>query len=197
MRWTIPTLVIAACAATPAGAVAQGGLVPSGTGFSIAGALSVHHSNATGSGLDGTSSKPSGEIEIAYGATPRIALLGAFRPVLAAAGTQNYTVNSAEFGLRYLGKAGMQLRPFAEGGLAIRSLRYELTETYTSSNVGPWASIGAMRLGSGHWSFEAAATWKQGRFDNWKRNSQAIIAEPTTWSAVGGRIGARYWVRAR
>ena len=172
-------------------------LVPSGTGFSVAGSVAVSRSTSSGSGLDGNATRPGALVEVAYGATPRLSLLGAYRLAAASAGTQDYTTHGVDFGLRYLGKAGMRLRPFAEGGLAIRSLRYDAGEVYTSSNVGPWASAGVMRLGAQHWSMEAAVTWAQSRFDNWNRDGQAIVAEAVHWNAVGVRAGVRYWNRAR
>lgn len=184
--------------AVPASARAQAkALLPSGTGFSIAGSASAAHMTSSGSGLDGNATKPSGQVELAYGASPRLSLLAAVRPIFGTAGTQDYTANGVELGLRYLGKAGTTLRPFAEGGFGIRTLRYESGDVYTSNNVGPWAALGAMRLAASHWSVEGAATWTRFTFGNWKRNDQALVAEPVTWTAVGARIGVRYWVRAR
>ena len=172
-------------------------LVPSGTGFSMAASASAAKMTSSGSGLDGDATKPGGQIEVAYGASPRLSLLGAFRPISSTAGTQDYTVNGLELGLRYLGKAGATVRPFAEGGFGIRTIRYETGDVFTSTNVGPWASVGVMRLAASHWSVEGAATWTKSNYDNWKRNSEAVVAEPVKWNAVGARVGVRYWVRAR
>lgn len=200
MRVSDTFLRVGLCALLAAPTIAEGqanALLPSGTGFSIAGSVSAARTTSAGSGLDGNSTKPSGQVELAYGASPRLSLLAAVRPTLGSAGTQDYTANGVELGLRYLGKAGTTLRPFAEGGFGIRTLRYESGDVYTSNNVGPWAALGAMRLSASHWSVEGAATWTRFTFGNWKRNDQALVAEPVTWSAIGARVGVRYWVRAR
>lgn len=174
-------------------------MLPSGTGFSVAGAVGMTRMQLSnfGSGLEGSSFRPEGQIEVAYGASPRLQLVAAFRPVLGKVGDQKYTINGAELGLRYLGHAGMPLRPFAEGGFGIRTFRYEVTDLFTSTNVSPWASVGVMRLAKSHWSAEAAATWTISTFDNWVVNGQPRVLGAARWTAVGARAGVRYWVRAR
>jgi hypothetical protein len=191
--------ILVAALLSPAALVAQAkALLPSGTGFSVSASASMARTTSSGSGLDGNATKPGGQVEVAYGASPRLSLLAAFRPIVATAGTQNYSVNGLELGLRYLGKAGTTLRPFVEGGFGVRTLRYEISsDAFTSTNVGPWASVGVMRLAASHWSVEAAGTWTKSPFDNWKRNDQAVVAQAVQWSGVGARVGLRYWVRAR
>lgn len=195
-----PLLLALVWAIIPAMAGAQA-LLPSGRGFSAAGSVTVSRSSSEGSGLDGDAARVGGMVEVAYGATARLALLGALNWRTAEAetvtGAKTYTVNGVDLGLRYLGHAGRRLRPFAEGGLAVRTLRYESRFELTSRNVGPWAGVGLMHLGARHWSGEAAVTWAQSTFDNWRADGEAAVAEAASWNAIGLRAGVRYWVRAR
>lgn len=172
-------------------------LVPSGAGFSIAGGLSVARLSSSGSGLDGNTLRPGGRVEVAYGVSPRLALLGALHAASATASGQAYTANGLEMGFRYLAQAGRRVRPFAEGGLAVRTMSYEASATFTSRNVGPWAGLGVMRLAASHWAGDAALTWGQSRFDSWKVDGTAAVIEAADWSSVGARVGVRYWVHAR
>jgi hypothetical protein len=172
-------------------------LVPSGTGFSIAGHLAFARVTSSGSGLDGSDARLGGLVDVAYGVSPRLSLVGAVHPLTASVSAQKYTANGIDLGLRYLTRAGRTLRPFAEGGFAVRTLSYTSGVALTSRNVGPWAGLGLMRLAASHWSGEAAVTWGNSTFDNWKADGTAAVAEPVTWNAVGVRAGLRYWVRAR
>jgi hypothetical protein len=172
-------------------------LVPSGTGFSIAGDLTFARAASRGSGLDGSDARPGGRVELAYGVSPRLSLVGALHPLRATVRAQDYTANGVDLGLRYLAQAGRTLRPFAEGGFAVRTLTYKTGTELTSRNVGPWAGLGLMRLAASHWSGEAALTWGKSTFDNWKADGTAAVAEPVSWDAVGARVGVRYWVHAR
>ena len=193
--------VFAISAVTPACAHAQAqakALVPSGTGFSIGGAVSFARMTSSSLALDGASTGTSGTIEVAYGASPRLSLLGVLRPMSGKANGVSYSVHGIELGIRYLGKAGQRTRPFIDGGMAIRTLGLDLAQGRKESrNVGPWASVGLIQMRNGHFSLEGALTWTKSTFDNWTENGQAAVTESVSWDAVGARVGLRYWVRAR
>jgi hypothetical protein len=174
-------------------------LRPSGTGFSASAGASLSRVTSDLSGRDESSARGAWRADVMYGATPRVALLGALgiREVDLTGGA--FSVRTVDLGFRYLARAGAVVRPFAEGGFSVRHFSTSTSGgiEVTAQNTGPWVAAGALAFVQGHWAVEGAATYGQVTFENWRAAGTAPVLQPVAYQEVGVRLGARYFVRGR
>jgi hypothetical protein len=173
-------------------------LLPSGSGLSVAVAASIDRSSATSLGITTSSVQVAPRAELSYGVSPRVSLVGAIVSKPARIEGQEYHVRSAEMGLRYVGFAGRILRPFAEGGLAVRKFTIDSpTGDVSATNVGPWVAAGYQWFPGGPFAIEGAATYGRVTFESWRLGGTALALAPVQHQEIGVRVGARWFMRAR
>ncbi len=173
-------------------------LLPSTTGFSVAASGTYANTSAKSQDITSTASRFSPRAELSYGVTPRLSLVGALVRRGAVIEGQDYDVRSVDLGFRYLGFAGRVIRPFAEGGLAVRTFILESpVGDASSTNVGPWGAAGYMWFAGGGLAVEAAATYGRVTFNNWRVAGNPASLAPVEHRELGVRAGARWFFRSR
>lgn len=173
-------------------------LLPSTTGFSVAASGTYANTSAKSQDITSTTGRFAPRAELSYGVTPRLSLVGAIVNRGAVIEGQDYAVRSVDLGLRYLGFAGRVLRPFAEGGLAVRTFNLESpVGDVSSTNVGPWGAAGYMWFAGGGLAVEAAATYGRVTFNNWRVAESPAALAPVEHRELGVRAGARWFFRSR
>ncbi|WP_396221302.1 hypothetical protein [Gemmatimonas sp.] len=142
--------------------------------------------------------------EIAYGASPRLSLVGRLARITSTSGvatkSTDYTMVQGDLGLRWMSMPGARVRPFAEAGLALRRLAFEYANAqgvlsdYSAFNGGATASVGVMIFQTETMSVEGAGSYTSGNFSTWKVNGEpaAGVAQMPS-EMLGVRIGVRYW----
>lgn len=173
-------------------------LLPSTTGISLAGSVGVVRSSAESQGITTSSQRTARRGELAYGVSPRVSIVAALGTRTAQIEEQDFDVRSVDMGVRYLGFAGRAMRPFAEGGLSVRTFSLEATVgEVRATNVGPWAAAGYMFFPGGGFALEVAATYGRVTFENWRAGGNAVALAPVGYRELGVRAGARWFVRGR
>ena len=173
-------------------------LMPSTTGLSVAATASVARPSAESQGVTTSVVRFAPRAELSYGATARVSLVGAVARRGGVLEGQDYNVRSVDMGLRYLGYVGRAMRPFAEGGLAVRKFSLDAQAgEINATNVGPWAALGYMWFPGGSFALEAAGTFGRVTFQNWRVAGNAAELAPLVHQEYGVRAGARWFFRAR
>lgn len=173
-------------------------LMPSTTGLSVAATASVARPSAESQGVTSSAVRFAPRAELSYGATARVSLVGAVASRGGVLEGQEFQVRSVDMGLRYLGYVGRPLRPFAEGGLAVRQFSLDgQPGEITSTNVGPWAALGYMWFPGGAFAIEAAGTFGRVTFESWRVAGTGTQLAPLVHQEFGVRAGARWFFRAR
>lgn len=173
-------------------------LVPSTTGMNVAATATLARTSAESQGASSSAMRFAPRVDVSYGVSPRVSLLGALAARGGAFTGNDYRVRSVDMGLRYLGYAGRTLRPFAEGGLSVRKFTIDVAAgTLDATDVGPWAAAGYMWFPGGPLAIEAAAQYGRVNFSSWRSAGTAIQAQPVVNQDVGARVGARWYFRAR
>jgi hypothetical protein len=145
--------------------------------------------------------------EVAYGATPRLSLVGRLARIGSVSATTtestDYVVVQGDLGLRWMAMPGARVRPFAEAGLALRRLAFAyaagtgtgtgVRRDFSAFNGGPTASAGAMLFRTDRLSIEGAGTYTSVTFSTWKVDGKPESLAPVTSDMLGVRVGVRYW----
>lgn len=173
-------------------------LLPSTTGFSVAASGTYANASAKSEDITSTMGRFAPRAELSYGVTPRLSLVGGIVQRGAMIEGQDYEVRSIDLGLRYLGFAGRVVRPFVEGGLAVRTFNLaSQVGNVSSTNVGPWGAAGYMWFAGGGLAVEAAATYGRVTFNNWRVAETPAALAPVEHRELGVRAGARWFFRSR
>lgn len=173
-------------------------LLPSTTGFSVAATGTYAKASAKSQDVTSTAGRFAPRAELSYGVSPRVSLVGALVTRGAVIEGQDYDVRSVDLGGRYLGFVGRPMRPFVEGGLAVRTFTLESSVgDVTSTNVGPWAAAGYMWFPGGGLALEAAGTYGRVTFNNWRVGGNPAAVGDVEHRELGVRAGARWFFRAR
>ncbi len=173
-------------------------LLPSTTGFSVAASGTYANTSAKSQDITSTTGRFAPRAELSYGVTPRLSLVGAYVTRGATIEGQNFDVRSVDVGLRYLGFAGRVMRPFVEGGLAVRGFNLESpVGNVSSTKVGPWGAAGYMWFAGGGFAVEAAGTYGRVTFNNWRVADTPAALAPVEHRELGVRAGARWFFRSR
>ncbi|QJR36369.1 outer membrane beta-barrel protein [Gemmatimonas groenlandica] len=143
--------------------------------------------------------------EIAYGASPRLSLVGRLARIASKSEiiteSTDYAVLQGDLGLRWMSSPGARVRPFAEAGLALRRLAFEypdnagVTSDFSAFNGGATVSVGVMVFQTDKMSVEGAGTYTSGNFSTWKVNGKAESLAQMTSEMFGVRLGVRYWFK--
>lgn len=143
--------------------------------------------------------------EIAYGASPRLSLVGRLARISSKSEiiteSTDYAMLQGDLGLRWMSAPGARVRPFAEAGLALRRLAFEYADSagvlsdFSAFNGGATASVGVMVFQTESMSVEGAGTYTSGNFSTWKVNGKAESLAQMTSEMLGVRIGVRYWFK--
>jgi hypothetical protein len=173
-------------------------LLPSTTGFSVAATGTYANASAKSQDITTTAGRFAPRGELAYGVSPRVSLVGAVVSRGALIEGQDYDVRSVDLGGRYLGFVGRGVRPFVEGGLAVRTFTLASpVGDASSTNVGPWGAAGYMWFAGGGLALEAAATYGRVTFNNWRVADNPAALAPVEHRELGVRAGARWFFRPR
>lgn len=173
-------------------------LLPSTTGFSVAANGTYANASAKSQDITSTARRFAPRGELSYGVTPRLSLVSAVVQRGAVIEAQHYDVRSIDLGVRYLGFAGRVVRPFAEGGLAVRTFNLASpVGDVSSTNVGPWGAAGYMWFAGGGLALEVAATYGRVTFNNWRVAEIPAALAPVEHRELGVRAGARWFFRSR
>lgn len=143
--------------------------------------------------------------EVAYGASPRLSLVGRLARLSSKseiiAESTDYAMLQGDLGLRWMSSPGARVRPFAEAGLALRRLAFEYADStgvmrdFSAFNGGATVSVGVMVFQTDKVSVEGAGTYTSGNFSTWKVNGKAESLAQMTSEMLGVRIGVRYWFK--
>ena len=143
--------------------------------------------------------------EIAYGATPRLSLVGRLARLSSkseiTAESTNYAMVQGDLGLRWMQSPGARVRAFAEAGLALRRLAFEYADrvgvksNFSAFNGGTTVSAGVMIFQTDNMSVEGAGTYTSGNFNTWKVNGKPESLAPMPSEMLGLRAGVRYWFK--
>lgn len=143
--------------------------------------------------------------EIAYGATPRLSLVGRLARLSSkseiTAESTNYAMVQGDLGLRWMQSPGARVRAFAEAGLALRRLAFEyadragVTSDFSAFNGGATVSAGVMIFQTNSMSVEGAGTYTSGNFSTWKVNGKPASLAQMPSEMFGLRAGVRYWFK--
>lgn len=141
--------------------------------------------------------------EIAYGASPRLSLVGRLARIASTSAiiteSTDYAMLQGDIGLRWMSSPGARVRPFAEAGLALRRLAFEyadranVTSDFSAFNGGATMSVGVMVFQTNTMSVEGAGTYTSGNFSTWKVNGEPESLAQMPSEMLGVRIGVRYW----
>lgn len=173
-------------------------LLPSTTGFSVAVSGSLARTSAESQGITSTAQRFAPRVDLSYGVTPRVSLVGALSNRGALIEGEDYTVRSVDLGARYLGFVGRELRPFLEGGLAVRTFSIAApVGMVTATDVGPWAAAGYLWFPAGRLALEAAGTYGRVSFNNWRAAGNGLTLAPVGHKEIGVRAGVRWFFRPR
>ncbi len=180
-------------------------LSPSTLGISaqvhgVAGTMNTAiYPNATGSPAFGFGG------EIAYGASPRLSLVGRLARIASKSTiiteSTDYTMVQGDLGLRWMSSPGVRVRPFAEAGLALRRLAFAYADSvgvpsdFSAFNGGATVSVGVMIFQTETMSVEGAGSYTSGNFSTWRVNGRPESLAQMTSEMLGVRLGARYWFR--
>ena len=143
--------------------------------------------------------------EIAYGASPRLSLVGRLARIASTSAiipeSTDYAMLQGDIGLRWMSSPGARVRPFAEAGLALRRLAFEyadranVTSDFSAFNGGATMSVGVMVFQTNMMSVEGAGTYTSGNFSTWKVNGKPESLAQMPSEMLGVRIGVRYWFK--
>lgn len=143
--------------------------------------------------------------EIAYGATPRLSLVGRLARISSKAEivteSTDYTMLQGDLGIRWMSTPGARVRPFAEAGLALRRLAFEYADSagvmsdFSAFNGGATVSVGVMVFQTDNMSVEGAGTYTSGNFSTWKVNGKPETLAQMPSDMLGVRFGVRYWLK--
>jgi hypothetical protein len=143
--------------------------------------------------------------EIAYGASPRLSLVGRLAHLSSKSEiiteSTDYAMLQGDLGLRWMASPGARVRPFAEAGLALRRLAFEyaddanVTSDFSAFNGGATASVGVMVFQTEKFSVEGAGTYTSGNFSTWKVNGEPEPLAQIASEMLGVRVGVRYWFK--
>jgi hypothetical protein len=173
-------------------------LRPSTTGFSIAASAAAVRATSETDGDESATTGTLPRLEVSYGATPRFSLVAALGRSTPSLDGADYSVRNVDLGMRYLGYAGRAIRPFVEGGLAIRKFTIDnVVGDITSQDVGPWVAAGGMWFPGSRIALEGALTYSSVQFESWRVPAGSPNLLPVTLREVGARIGLRVFQRAR
>ena len=190
--------IIVACCIVPllTHAVQAQTLVPSGTGLSVAltGVIGVTNVDLPGK-HDKVGFSP--RAEIGFATSPRLSVLGAWHRRQLQLDRVPLEIGSLELGVRYTGRPGTTLRPFAEAGMARRNFAYGSESVITAIKLGPWIGLGTQWRPVRHWSAEAALDFGAVDFDRFRVDGIARELQPVSARLTGVRLGGRYWLNAR
>lgn len=137
-------------------------------------------------------------LEAGWGVTPHLSIfLGSYGSAIE--GAVDYALAQGDLGMRYLFRSGdKQARPYVEGAIAGRQLRFD--ETVQFQRVTVKANSASVTVGGGvqiflnpKVAFDIGATYTPGSFSEWTANSIRFPFQDVDAPSTQFRLGIRFW----